>query len=96
MAPDNSRQTDSPNPRRFSRRRIVTRSIGGVAAIVVAGVAGVELISRGVVPGLQELDQLDGACSVANPPLRFSGLGRSMSGSFYSEARHRTVGYTVA
>ena len=62
----------------------------------MAGVAGVELISLGVLPGQQELDQIEGGCSVASPPLRFSRLGRSVSGSFYSKTRHRTVGYTVA
>ena len=69
---------------------------GGIAAVVVAGIAGVELISHGVVPGQQELDQLEGGCSVASPPLRFSGPGRSVSGSFYSKARRRSVGYTIA
>ena len=64
--------------------------------LVVAGAAGVELVSHGVLPGKQELDQLDGACSVASPPLRTSGVGHSESGSFYSQARRRTVGYTIA
>jgi S-formylglutathione hydrolase FrmB len=71
-------------------------AVGGIAAVVVAGVAGVELISHGVVPGQQELDQLEGGCSVASPALRFSSLGRSVSGSFYSKARQRSVGYTIA
>jgi pimeloyl-ACP methyl ester carboxylesterase len=66
-----------------------------VAVVVVAG-AGVELVSHGVLPGQHELDVLDGACSVGAPPLRFSPLGPSASGSFYSDARHRTVGYTIA
>ncbi len=64
--------------------------------MVVAGAAGIELISHGVLPGQQELDQLDGACSVGAPPLRFSGLGHSADGSFFSQARHRQVGYTIA
>ena len=64
--------------------------------LVGAGAAGVELVSHGVLPGKQELDQLDGACSIASPPLRTSGVGHSESGSFYSQARRRTVGYTVA
>jgi enterochelin esterase-like enzyme len=96
MLDDDSRETESRNPRRFSRRHIITFGIGALAAVVVAGVAGVELISHGVLPGQQELDQIEGGCAVASPPLRFSGLGRSMSGSFYSQTRHRTVGYTVA
>lgn len=96
MTPDDSRDIESPDPRRFSRRRILNVGIGGIAAVVVAGVAGVELISHGVLPGQDELDEIEGGCSVASPPLRFSGLGRSVSGSFYSHTRHRTVGYTVA
>jgi enterochelin esterase-like enzyme len=96
MILDNPRETESPNPRRFSRRRIFTLGIGACTAVLVAGVAGVELISHGALPGQQELDQIEGGCSVASPPLRFSGLGRSVSGSFYSETRHRTVGYMVA
>jgi S-formylglutathione hydrolase FrmB len=63
---------------------------------MAAGIAGVELVSHGVLPGQQELDQLDGACSVAAPPLRFSVPGESRSGSFFSQARHRRVGYTIA
>ena len=47
-------------------------------------------------PGKQELDQLDGACSVAGPSTRFADGGRSISGSFSSRARRRRVGYTIA
>ena len=57
--------------------------------------AGVELISHGVLPGKAELDQLDGACSV-RPAARVSPLGPSFSGTFYSRARRRSVGYTIA
>jgi enterochelin esterase-like enzyme len=96
MLPDDSRDTNSASPGRLSRRGILTLGVSGIAAVLVAGVVGVELISHGVLPGQQELDQLDGGCSVAGPPLRYSGIGRSMSGSFYSRARHRTVGYTIA
>jgi pimeloyl-ACP methyl ester carboxylesterase len=70
--------------------------VGGIAALVAAGALGVELVSHGVLPGRQELDQIDGACSVATPPFRFSGAGNSRSGSFYSKARRRRVGYTIA
>jgi pimeloyl-ACP methyl ester carboxylesterase len=64
--------------------------------LVAAGALGVELISHGILPGHQELDQIDGACSVAAPPFRFSGTGTSKSGSFFSHARRRRVGYTIA
>ena len=64
--------------------------------MVVAGAAGLELVSRGVLPGKQLLDQIDGACSVSAPALSFAALGPSESGRFYSAARHRDVGYTIA
>jgi enterochelin esterase-like enzyme len=81
---------------RLSRRRVLTRGLGGLAGLVVAGAAGFELVEHGVLPGKQELDQLDGACSVAAPPLRFRPMGPSREGSFYSRARNTHVGYTVA
>jgi pimeloyl-ACP methyl ester carboxylesterase len=49
-----------------------------------------------VLPGRAVLDQLDGACSVAGPPLIFAAPGPAISGSFYSRARRRQVGYTIA
>lgn len=64
--------------------------------LVVAGVSGLELVSHGVLPGQNKLDELDGACSVAPPPLTFSPHGQSETGSFYSMARGRTVRYTLA
>jgi len=81
---------------RMSRRRLVTLGVGGAVAVLAAGALGFELVSHGVLPGKQELDQLEGKCSVAEPTLRFSGTGRSKSASFYSSARRRTVGYTIA
>ena len=83
-------------PNRWTRRRLLLTAFGGVAAFVGAGVTGVELISHGVVPGKLALDELEGACSVPAPTLRFTGTGISRSGSFYSSARHRHVGYTIA
>jgi Putative esterase len=70
-------------------------SVAGAAVVVVGGALGVELVSRGVLPGRQELDRIDGACSVTSPPLRFSGSGPSKSGAFYSKSRRRSVGYTI-
>jgi enterochelin esterase-like enzyme len=81
---------------RWSRRRVLTVGLGSLAGLAVAVTVGVELVSHGVVPGKDVLDQLDGACSVAAPPLRFRATGVSRSGSFFSRARRREVGYTVA
>jgi Putative esterase len=82
--------------RRWSRRRVLTLGLGSAVAVVAAGAAGIELVSHGVLPGQQELDQLDGSCSVVAPPLRFSPLGPTRDGSFFSQARRRQVGYTIA
>jgi pimeloyl-ACP methyl ester carboxylesterase len=49
-----------------------------------------------VLPGKTVLDQIDGACSVPSPPLEYAPLGHSFSGAFYSRARRRRVGYTIA
>lgn len=80
------------------RRRVLLRyTLASVAAAAVAGVAGVELISRGVLPGKGALDQLDGACSVDGPDLTpYARPGPQLSGTFYSAARRRGVGYTIA
>jgi len=64
--------------------------------VVVVGGAGAELVDHGVLPGKQQLDQLDGACSVPSPELAYGPLGPSHSGSFFSKARGRQVGYTIA
>jgi pimeloyl-ACP methyl ester carboxylesterase len=81
---------------RWSRRRVLSVGLGSLAGLAAAATVGVELVSHGVVPGKDLLDQLDGACSVAAPPLRFRATGVSRSGSFFSQARRREVGYTVA
>lgn len=54
------------------------------------------MIEHGVLPGAQTLDRLDGACSLAAPSLHFSPLGPTYSGRFYSRARRRSVGYSIA
>jgi S-formylglutathione hydrolase FrmB len=82
--------------RRWSRRRVLGVGAGGLAAVAVAGAGALELVARGVLPGQQELDRLDGACSVASPPLAFATPGPSLSGTFYSRARRCPVGYTIA
>jgi enterochelin esterase-like enzyme len=67
----------------------------GAGTIAVAG-TGVELVSRGVLPGKHLLDELDGACSVSTPLQTTVTAGPQRSGSFYSRARARSVGYTIA
>ncbi len=81
--------------RRLTRRGAIGLGLGGLAGIVVAGAAGTELVASGVLPGRQFLDQIDGACTVAAPPMVFGTSGHSMSGTFYSAARRRQVGYTI-
>jgi S-formylglutathione hydrolase FrmB len=94
--PATSTARSTTENRRWSRRRVLTLGLGGAVALAAAGVVGVELVSHGVLPGQQELDRLDGACSVDAPALRFSTLGATRNGSFFSQARHRHVGYTIA
>jgi len=60
------------------------------------GAAAVELVSHGVLPGGQLLDRIEGGCSVPRHPFAYSAPGVSMSGTFYSRARRREVGYTLA
>jgi pimeloyl-ACP methyl ester carboxylesterase len=86
----------TPGGLKVDRRRFLKTALGGAVVVVVAGATGFELISHGVLPGKQKLDELDGACSVDSPPLTFSTPGPSISGSFDSKARNRTVGYTIA
>jgi S-formylglutathione hydrolase FrmB len=70
--------------------------LGATATVVAAGAAVEELVTHGVLPGHQLLLQLEGACALSVPPPVYSTLGPAHSGTFYSSARHRTVGYTIA
>jgi len=81
--------------RQWTRRRLLGTGAGGLA-VIAAGAGGLELVARGVLPGTTVLHELDGACSVASAPLVFSAPGPSESGGFYSRARRRQVGYTIA
>jgi enterochelin esterase-like enzyme len=83
-------------PSRWTRRRVLTLGLAPAAVLACAAAGGTELVSRGVLPGRTVLDGLDGACSVPDPPLTFAPLGPSIDGAFYSAARRRTVGYTIA
>jgi hypothetical protein len=82
--------------RGLTRRQMVGFGLGGVAGLAAAGAGGLELVTHGVLPGRSYLDQFDGACSVPAPRLVFSAPGPSVSGTFYSRARRRNVGYTIA
>ena len=81
--------------RRSSRRQLLAWGVGVGAGVAGAGVAGVELVSRGVLPGRQVLLDIQGACAVPPPVLAPSGSGAAVSGRFFSRARNREVGYTV-
>ncbi len=83
----------SVESRMWSRRRILASGIGG---FISAALIGFELVDHGVLPGKQTLDELGGACSVPIPALTFAPAGPARSGTFYSAARNRTVGYTIA
>ena len=80
------------------RRRLFLRyTLASVAAVAVAGVAAAELANHGVLPGKGILDRIDGACSVTDPDLiAHAPPGPRYSGAFYSAARRRAVGYTIA
>jgi hypothetical protein len=81
---------------RWSRRRVLTLGLAPLAVLACAGAGGAELVSRGVLPGRSLLEELDGTCAVPAPPLDFAPPGPSADGTFYSAARRRTVGYTIA
>ena len=80
----------------WTRRRMLTLGLAPAVALAAAGVTGLELISRGILPGRAMLDTLDGVCSVPSPAVTFAPSGPSSSGAFYSPARRRVVGYTIA
>jgi enterochelin esterase-like enzyme len=67
--------------------------MGGAMAIVAGGL---ELVDQGVLPGKHILDAVDGACDVPTPHETFRRPGETITGRFYSRARRREVGYTIA
>ena len=84
------------SPATVTRRRVLQWGLGGAAAVLLAGVAGVELVVHDVVPGHAALDRLDGACSVPVTAPSFEPGATTRSGEFFSRARNRRVGYTIA
>jgi S-formylglutathione hydrolase FrmB len=88
---------DQPDaePHRLSRRTLLAVGAGavGVAAAAIVGIG--ELVDHGVLPGQSILNDLDGACSLSVPTPKFGPVGRQINGSFYSQHRHREVGYSI-
>ena len=86
--------TDSS--KRWTRRQLLGAGLVGITALTGTGIALDELVSHGVLPGKQTLEQIEGDCSVSGPSVRFGQLGPTRSGTFHSTARRREVGYTIA
>jgi predicted esterase len=80
----------------LTRAGFLKFGLAGAGTLVVGGATLYELVENGVLPGKHRLDVLTGACDVAHPQLHFSTPGPSYSKSFYSHARNREVGYTIA
>jgi len=55
-----------------------------------------ELVENGVLPGRYRLDNFLGYCNVPVPKHDYATPGPSISGSFHSRFRQRTVGFTIA
>jgi pimeloyl-ACP methyl ester carboxylesterase len=77
----------------ITRQRLIGSGLTAGAAIVVGAY---ELVDHGELPGRHALDELDGACSVDTPRETFAATGATISGRFYSHARQREVGYSIA
>ncbi len=80
----------------MTRGHFLKLGLAGAGTLVAGGATLFELVEHGVLPGKHTLDVIDGACDVPHPPLRFSTPGPSYSKRFYSHARKRAVGYTIA
>lgn len=80
----------------MTRRRFLKLGVAGVGTLVAAGVGVEQLVQHGILPGKHALQVLEGDCSVTHPPLDFLQLGPSYTNHFYSHARRRLVGYTIA
>jgi enterochelin esterase-like enzyme len=95
---ETTRTTKGSNPltRNGPRRLFLRRALAGIVVVAAAGGTGYELVARGVLPGKDELDRLDGACTVPVPDLTsYAAPGPQVSGTFFSHARNRPVGYTI-
>ncbi|MBO0801933.1 MAG: hypothetical protein J2P25_02510 [Nocardiopsaceae bacterium] len=78
-------------------RRLVLRALlASAIGVVAVGAVGAELADHEVIPGKSVLDDIDGACDVSSPAFAYYGTpGQEISGTFYSAARRRAVGYTI-
>jgi len=61
----------------LTRRRLLALGLGGACGAAAAGAIGVDLVSRGILPGRAVLDELTGGCSVPQPQLAYAPLGPS-------------------
>lgn len=77
----------------WTRRRLLGTGLTAGAAVLVGGF---ELVDHRVLPGKHYLDEIDGTCSVRLPKETFAATGPTITGRFFSRARRREVGYTIA
>ena len=69
----------------MNRRHFIAYGLGGTVAVVALGAACVDLASRGILPGQQILDRIEGKCSVPVVNLSYvSPMGPTIPGTFYS------------
>ncbi len=80
----------------MTRGGFLKLGLAGAGTLVLGGATLYELVEQGVLPGKQALDIITGACDVPHPPLQFAAPGPSFSKRFFSHARNREVGYTIA
>lgn len=80
----------------MTRGGFLKLGFAGAGTLVAGGATLFELVQHGVLPGKHTLEVIDGACNVPVPPLHFAQPGPSFSRRFWSHARSREVGYTIA
>jgi hypothetical protein len=85
--------SDSAHTSGWTRRRLLACGLGGLAGVAAGGY---ELVDHGVLPGKGALDRLEGDCSAFVPPETYRSAGPTRTGTFFSRARNRAVGYSIA
>lgn len=80
----------------MSRRRVLKWGMAGVGGAVAAAAGGLELVLHDVLPGHTAIDRAIGGCDVTIGALTIATGATATSGQFFSQARNRSVGYTVA